>query len=147
MLDWIRNAIHYRNSLGDNDDFDQNKILELEQEYDEILSIAEKEYEENKPSKYNRDGYNLFRRLRDYKDSQLYFLHHRRIATENSLCERLARVFKRKQKQMTVFRSNSGLNNLCDCLSVIYTDLYKGNNNLFDSFINIFNSSPILATS
>ena len=76
MLDWIRNAIHYRNSLGDNDDFDQNKISELENEYDKILAIAENEYEENKPSKYNREGYNLFRRLRDYKESQLYFLHH-----------------------------------------------------------------------
>ena len=146
MLDWIRNAIHYRNSLDDNDDFDQDKIIELENKYNEILSIGEKEYEDNKPSKYNREGYNLFRRLRDYKESQLYFLHHRRIPPENSLCERLARVFKRKQNQMTVFRSKSGLNNLCDCFSVIYTNLYKGNN-LFDCFINIFNNSPILATS
>ena len=139
MLEWIRSAIHYRNSLGDNDDFDQAKIVEFENKFDEILAIAEKEYEKEPPSKYNREGYNLFRRLRDYKESQLYFLHHRNIAPENSLCERLARVFKRKQKQMTVFRSKSGLNNLCDCLSVIYTNLYKGNN-LYNSFVNVFNN-------
>ena len=142
MLDLIRKMIHHRNSLAENEDFDEDKILAFEREYDSILVIAEKEYENNPPSKYNRDGYNLFLRLRDYRFSQLHFLYNRNISPENSLCERLARVFKRKQKQMMVFRSQNGLNNLCNCLSAIYTILYKGNN-LFKSIINIFNSHGI----
>lgn len=138
MLDLIRKMIHYRNSLGENEDFDEDKIQEFEREYDSILVIAEKEYENNPPSKYNREGYNLFLRLKDYKTSQLHFLHNRNISPENSLCERLARVFKRKQKQMMVFRSQNGLNNLCNCLSAIYSNLYK-DNNLFNSIVNVFN--------
>ena len=143
MLDLIRKMIHYRNSLAEDEDFDEDKIREFEREYDSILVIAQNEYENNPPSKYNRDGYNLFLRLRDYKISQLHFLHNRYISPENSLCERLARVFKRKQKQMMVFRSQNGLNDLCNCLSTIYSNLYKGNN-LFNSIFNVFNLSRII---
>ena len=145
MLELIREMIHYRNSLADNEDFDEDKVLEFESKYDSILAIAEKEYEMCIPSKYNRDGYNLFLRLRDYKTSQLFFLHNRKISPDNSLCERLARIFKRKQKQMMVFRSQNSLDNICECLSTIYTNLYKGNN-LFNSIMNIFsNTAHILA--
>jgi len=39
-------------------------------------------------------------RLREFKESELLFLHDKRVPANNSLCERLARVYKRKQKQV-----------------------------------------------
>ncbi|MEZ3444668.1 MAG: hypothetical protein K1W30_05960 [Lachnospiraceae bacterium] len=33
------------------------------------------------------------------KENELLFLHDKRVPANNSLCERLARVYKRKQKQ------------------------------------------------
>lgn len=59
-------------------------------------------------------------RLKKYKENELLFLHDKRVPANNSLCERLARVFKRKQKQAMVFRSQESLNYVCDGLSVVY---------------------------
>lgn len=47
----------------------------LEEKYDAILATAEKEYADNPPSDYYREGYNLFLRLRKYKENELLFLH------------------------------------------------------------------------
>ena len=84
------------------------------------MELAEREYAESPPTKYYRDGYNLFRRLKDYKDSQLRFLDHLEVDPDNSLCERLARVFKRKQHQAMAFRSFEFLCYVCDAISVMY---------------------------
>ena len=44
-----------------------SKVKELESRYDEILNKAAEEYEYEPPSKYYKDGYNLYLRLRKYK--------------------------------------------------------------------------------
>lgn len=119
MHDLIREMLHYRNSLGE-EELDPEIVAGYESRYDEILDKAEEEYEYEPPSDYYMDGYNLAMRLRKYKESELLFLHDKRVPANNSLCERLARVFKRKQKQAMAFRSQENLNYVCDGLSVVY---------------------------
>ncbi len=115
----FREILHYRNGLGDEDP-DVQVVAEYEERYDKILDKAEKEYTDYPPNDYYRDGYNLFRRLKEYKESELLFLHDKRVPANNSLCERLARVFKRKQKQAITLRSQESLNAICDGLSIVY---------------------------
>ena len=99
MLGLFREMIHYRNGIPDGEQPDSGRVAELERRYDKIPELAEKEYEDDLPTKYYRDGYNLFLRLREYKESELRFLHDMRVPSNNSICERLARIYKRKQKQ------------------------------------------------
>ena len=127
----VQEMIHYRNSLGD-DDFDPNITAGFEKRYDDILAVAKEEYENDPPSDYYREGYNLYIRLKDYKESELLFLHDKRVPANNSLAERLARVFKRKQKQMMVIRSDENHRYLCDDLSVIETFRCQNDGNLYN---------------
>ena len=66
------------------------------------------------------EGYNLFLRLQKYKENELLFLHDKRVPANNSLCERLARVFQRKQKQAITLRSHENLGYICNGLSIVY---------------------------
>ena len=49
---------------SESDDLDEEKVGKYEERYDAILAIAEKEYSDNPPGDYYREGYNLFLRLR-----------------------------------------------------------------------------------
>ena len=124
MLDLVREMIHWRNSIDPGappgDDELAGAAAGFGARFDAVLELAEREYAESPPTKYYRDGYNLFRRLKDYKDSQLRFLDHLEVDPDNSLCERLARVFKRKQHQAMAFRSFEFLCYVCDAISVMY---------------------------
>lgn len=120
MQELFREMLHYRNGLSESDDLDEEKVRKYEERYDAILAIAEKEYRDNPPGDYYREGYNLFLRLRKYKENELLFLHDKRVPANNSLCERLARVFKRKQKQAITLRSRENLGYICDGLSIVY---------------------------
>ena len=134
----IREMLHYRNGLGEEEELDPVRVGELETRYDEILELAEREYEDDPPGKYYREGYNLFVRLKKYKESELLFLHDKRVPANNSLCERLARVFKRKQRQATVLRSMENLGYICDGLSIVYLlrsqegSVYQGIADIFE---------------
>ena len=92
MLELFRKMLHYRNSLSENEGLSPIIVSEFEAEYDRILETAEKEYTDEPPNDYYREGYNLFLRLRKYKENELLFLHDKRVPANNSLCERLARV-------------------------------------------------------
>lgn len=121
MHELIREMLHYRNGLEEDEELDPGNVSELEGRYDKILKQVQEEYEDIPPSKCYREGYNLFKRLKEYKESELLFLHDKRVPSNNSLCERRARVFKRKQKQMMVFRSQKNLGYLCDSLSIVHS--------------------------
>ena len=56
MHDLIREMLHYRNGLGTDEKPDSEKVAEFERKYDEILEHAEKEYGEDPPSEYYREG-------------------------------------------------------------------------------------------
>jgi len=137
MRKLIRDMIHYRNNLDPDTESDPDKVKEYERRYDEILAFAKEEYEYEPPSDYYREGFNLCRRLGEYKDSHLLFLHDMRIPTSNNLAERLLRVFKRKQKQVMSFRSFESIEHLCDCMGMIESLRTQGQN-LYASVASIF---------
>lgn len=105
--------------------------------YDEILETAEREYEINPPSKYFRNGYNLYRRMKKYKDSHLFFLNHPEVGYTNNLSERNLRAYKRKQKQAVSFRSKESQICFCNSLSIIKTSQSRGEN-IYSAAKNIF---------
>jgi hypothetical protein len=137
MHEHVRMMIHYRNSLEKDKEADPIKMKEFEKRYDEILDLAEQEYENEPPSDYYRDGYNLFQRLRTYKENELLFLHDKRVPSNNSLCERLARVYKRKQKQVMAMRCFDNFGYLCNSMSMIYL-LRNTEDNLYQKVSSIF---------
>jgi hypothetical protein len=134
----IREMIHYRNTLGDEWHFDGDSVGGYEKLYREILDAAKGEYERCPPSDYYREGYNLCRRLGEYADSHLLFLHDGRVPATNNLSERHLRKIKRKQKQAMTFRSFGSLGHLCDCMGVIVSLKGQGKN-LFEEVTAIFN--------
>ncbi len=139
MRSLLKEMIHYRNSLPEeNPELDPVKVNEFKNRYTEILELAKKEYDYEPPSDYYRDGYNLYKRLDEYRDNHLLFLHDIRVPTNNNLCERKGRVFKRKQRQVMAFRSFDSLLYLCNSMSII--DLLCGKkDNLFKSVAAILN--------
>ena len=99
----------------------QEQKAAFSEEYDAILELAEKEYALDPPSKYYKDGFNLFRRMKKYKESHLLFLSMPEVEYTNNLSERLLRGYKRKQSQAVSFRSKQSQRYLCDALSIIKT--------------------------
>ncbi len=128
MLSLFREMLHYRNGLPQGGQTDPRVVSEFEGAYDRILKKAEEEYTDEPPDDYYREEYNLFVRLREYKEHELLFLHDTRVPANNFLCERLARVYKRKQKQAVTLCSYENLCCICDGLSVVYLLRSKGKN-------------------
>ena len=144
MRELLREMIHFRNGLDpddtrDPDQIDPDRVAALEKKYDEILRLAKEEYDYEPPGKYYMDGFNLFKRLYEYRDSHLLFLHDIRIPHSNSLSERLLRIFKRKQRQVMTFRSWEGLDCLCKSLGII-ASLRANDENLWGSVASLFDS-------
>ena len=142
MRDLIKEMIHFRNSLDPEDGRDPDKIdpggvEAFEARFDEIIALAKKEYEDVPPSKYNKDGFNLYRRMEKFKGSHLLFLHDRRVPPTNNLAERLLRVIKRKSAQVMTFRSFEGLDYLCRSLGTVASLRAQGEN-LYDSVASIY---------
>ena len=137
MRGLLQEMIHYRKGLAaENPELDPDRVGEFESRYREILKLAKEEYDYEPPSDYYREGYNLYKRLDKYRDNHLLFLHDVRVPTNNNLCERKGRVFKRKQRQMMAFRSFDGLVYLCNSISMIDLLSARGDN-LFRSIADI----------
>lgn len=143
MLGLLREMLHYRNGLGEAE-LDAAVVKRLEKRYDAILDIGDQEYLDIPPGDYYREGYNLCRRLREYKESELLFLHDKNVPANNSLCERLARVFKRKQKQIMAFRSYENFMWLCDPMSIVYF-LRQQDGNTYASISDIYDRNRELS--
>ena len=99
----------------------KEKVRELTLKYEAILDLAQEEYAHKPPDKAYLDGFNLQRRLREYKEDHLFFLSHPWVDYTNNISERELRKFKRKQKQAVVLRSVCGGQHICDALSIIET--------------------------
>ena len=68
MRELINEMIHFKNSLAADDirtpdQIDLDKVKAFEDRYDDILNLAETEYEYEPPSKYYPEGFNLYKRL------------------------------------------------------------------------------------
>ena len=118
--------IHYRKHLdleALNDPvqmaaFDE-QVAAFEKMYDDLLELARTEYEYEPPTRYYKDGYNLYKRMKEYKENHLLFLHNLLVPTDNNLSERLLRVLKRKFRQVISFRSFQSLEYLCNCMGIL----------------------------
>jgi hypothetical protein len=142
MRELIREMIHFRNGLKPDetrnpDEVNPEKVKKFEARFDEILKLAEEEYEYEPPGKYFRDGLNLSKKLRKYRNNHLLFLHDIRVSPTNNLSERLLRTFKRKQAQVMTFRSSESLDMLCRCMGTV-ASLRDLNQNLFKSVAAIY---------
>ena len=143
MRELIQNMIHFRKNLDSEDDrnpdeIDKESVDAFEARYDEIIALAKGEYDYEPPSKYNMDGFNLYKRLEKYKANHFLFLHDRRVPATNNLSERLLRGIKRKSAQVMTFRSFDYFDCLCQSLSVV-ASLRAQESNLYDSVASIYN--------
>ena len=118
------------------------QIEDYKKRYDRILDKADKEYEENPPSKYYRKGYNLSVELREYKDSVLYFLEHEKVDFTNNVSERGCRKVKRHQAVSGTFRGNTNHSGeeYCAAMSVIQSAAATGKN-VYQTAAEIFSRS------
>ena len=138
MYSLIREMIHYRNSIPENGQLDKTVVSNYEQCYREILLKAKEEYEYIPPGKYYRDGYNLYRRMDEYMENHLLFLHDLRVPATNNEAERLLRNYKRKQAQAVSFRSQSSIDDLCQFMSMLVMMRQNREINIFDRVSEIF---------
>lgn len=121
-LQWIIS----RHKEGPIPDYELENIV---RNYDEILQIAQQEYEEHPPTKYYRNGFNLAKRLTDYKKETLAFLiSETELEYENNLSERLLRICVRKGKAVISFRAADSVESYCDVMSIIQTAKMNGKN-------------------
>lgn len=137
MLELIREMIH-ENNLAPADGIPDEKIAGFEARYDAIVRTATKEYEDEPPSDYYRDGYNLYLRMVQYKHNHLLFLSNPLVAPDNNLCERKARILKGKFNQAISLRSFEHLIYFCECLSVLDHFATDRADNLYQSVKEIF---------
>ena len=112
--------------------------MAFEERYDSILEEAREEYEYIPPSKYYREGYNLYRRMAKYRSSHLLFLHDIRVPHNNNMAERLLRAYKRKQHQVMSFRSDASIDYLCQSMSMLLSLRQDSESSVYDSVSKIF---------
>ena len=134
----LREMIHYRNGIDEAQGFDEHTVKEFEERYDSILEEAREEYEYIPPSKYYRDGYNLYRRMVKYRSSHLLFLHDMRVPHNNNFAERLLRAYKRKQHQVMSFRSDESIDYLCQSMSMLRSMRQDSESDIYDNVSKIF---------
>ena len=110
-------------------DITEEEKEQLIKTYDEILKTAEEEYRQKPPTKYYREGFNLAKRLREYREETLAFLtSETELEYQNNLSERLLRQCKRKSRAVISFRSAESTSDYCDVLSLIKTADQQGIN-------------------
>ena len=143
MHDWISESVSYWNDVKEGGkEYDSCEAERLIGKFMEILKKAGEEYEYEPPSKYNREGYNTYKRMAEDPEEYVLFLRDTSVPPSNNIAERFARKFKRKAHQVMSFRSQDGVNRFCDGLSVIESVRAEGNN-LFEEIAARFNHNII----
>lgn len=137
MLTLIREMIH-ENNISPPEGIAEETISGFETRYDAIVKTAAKEYEDEPPSDYYRDGYNLYLRMREYKHNHLLFLSNPQVDPDNNLCERKARILKGKINQAISLRSFENLAYFCESLSVLDHFAADNKDNLYRSVKEVF---------
>lgn len=128
MLEWIKEAIHYRNIVVERGEEKREKTEELQKRYGEILEKAKEEYEYEPPGEYFKDGYKLYKRMSEDREAYLLFLKDMTIPPTNNAAENAARKYKRKNAQVMCFRSEEGRDYFCDGLSIMESMKAAGEN-------------------
>lgn len=138
MQSLVRKLIHERKQLPPGTNFSKEEIRQYETQYKKILAKAKEEYEYIPPTKYYKEGYNLYQRMEKYMSNHLLFLHDYRVPTTNNEAERLLRCYKRKQVQAVSFRSQSNIDYLCQCMSMLVMMRKTEEQNIFEKVSKIF---------
>lgn len=120
--------------------FSEEEYQKYSKMYDTILSEGSKTYEGE--NKYNNDAINLLKRLVEYKESTLYFMHHLEIPFTNNESERSLRMSKTKQKVSGQWNSFDSLEYFAIIRTVIQTS-QKRNINVFDAIKSLFNDENL----
>ena len=120
-------------------------LNQYEAEYDEILAKARKEH----TRRVTLDSKNLLKRLLNYKEEVLLFMHDFDVPFTNNLAERDFRMAKVKQKISGCFRSLLGAKNFCKIRNLLVT-ANKNDKNTFDmiqkALKDIISLNDLLAT-
>ena len=141
LTKWITDSIDYWNNVNDEiEKYDKKKADKYIDELKNIIEIAKEEYVYVPPTKYNREGYNTYRRMEEDFDEYVLFLRDPSVPPTNNLAERCARKFKRKAAQVMSFRSQAGVNYFCDGLTVMES-LRSNRANVFDALTERFNTN------
>lgn len=119
MFEILSKTIHNKNSkIKPFSKVEINKIYKL---YDEAINVAQIEYAEKPPNKYNKEAFNLYKRLERTKENVLLFLYNNKVPATNNESERALRKVVRKKKQMITFRSFNNFDCYCNALSMLST--------------------------
>ena len=138
MRSLVQEMIHYRNSLGEDEELDAVKVREFEDRYRKVLKTAEDEYTDVPPNEYYREGYNLYKRMVRFMHNHLLFLHDKNLPANNNVSERCLRSYKRKQKQVITLRSFTSLEDICQNMGTLQMLRDSEEENLFNSVAGIF---------
>lgn len=128
MLEWIKEAIHYRNGVVEGGEEQKEKTEELLNRYGEILEKAKEEYGYEPPGEYFKDGYNLYKRMSEDREAYVLFLKDMSVPPTNNAAENAARKYKRKNAQVMCFRSEEGRDYFCDGLTIMESMKAAGEN-------------------
>lgn len=138
---WVTDSVQFWKEMNKGfREYDKSEAEKHISELMEILKVAREEYEYEPPTKYNREGYNLYKRMEEKPEEYVLFLRDPSVPPTNNIAERYARKFKRKAHQVMSFRSNDGVNWFCDGLSVMESIKATGGN-LFEEIANRFNKN------
>ena len=140
FVDWVRRAIKHWHAYGP-DSLEQWKTESetLIQEFLSILELARSEYEYDPPSKYNKEGFNLYKRMEESPDDYVRFLRDPSVPPTNNAAEQKGRVYKRKARQVMSFRGAHGEEYYCDALTILETARMQGLN-VYDEVTGIFDT-------
>lgn len=139
LVDWIKESVAYWNRVDRKEEvYDEGTADGHIKKLREILDHAREEYEQSPPTRYNKDGYNLFKRMDEDFEDYVLFLRDPSVPPTNNLSERHARQVKRKLHQVMSFRSMDGVEHFCNGLTIIETIRAKGGD-LYDEVTRRFN--------
>ena len=137
---WITESVRYWDDVNDGiEKYDKKNAEKYIDELRKIIQIAKEEYEYVPPTKYNREGYNTYKRMEEDFDEYVLFLRDPSVPPTNNRAERCARKFKRKAAQVMSFRSQKGVDYFCDGLTIMES-LRSNGSNVFDALTERFNS-------
>ena len=103
------------------EEFTEEEIQQIEQEYDDILNEGLKENQEIFSTYWKEKANALLRRLKKYKNYVLFFIHDFSIPYDNNFMERALRMIKGKTKVSGGFRSTEGAIRFGNTMSIIKT--------------------------
>ena len=141
LVEWIKESIGWRNSVCEGKErYTRSQAEKYIKRLREILEVAKDEYEYDPPSKYNREGYNLYKRMQEDIDDYVLFLKDLSVPPTNNVAERGARKVKRKMSQVMSFRSNAGVDRFCEGLTITESIKARGEN-VYDEVTKRFNKN------